>query len=194
MSAHFILRAQNDPDGCVLDRYPSGFEALWQATEGVASGPLHPSPPPAFEMSRRVGGKALYDCVENTLGYIIVSERVRVVLEARANMPIEFLPLHILNHKGRREPRAFFIANVLGQVDCADRARSQYIESSMRPGQFCDLTKLFLAPDRVDAKRNIFRLAELPRVILVQEELAEALRQSGTTGLELLPLGTEVSL
>ncbi len=167
MSPHFILRAREDPDGCVLDRYPSGYEPLWQATQGVPLGARHPSPPPVFEMSRRLGGKALYDCVENTLGYLIVSERVRGALEDRATSPIEFLPLHIQNHKGRREPRGYFIANVLGQVDCADRARSQYMDSSMRPGQFCDLTMLFLDPARVDPKRNIFRLAELPRVILV---------------------------
>lgn len=194
MSAYFILRAKDDPDGCVLDRYPPACAPLWQATEGVPLGALHPSPPPVFEMSRRVGGKALHDCVDNTLGYLVVSERVRGVLEARATAPIEFLPLLIQNHKGRREPRGFFIANVLGQVGCADRARSQYIDSAMRPGQFCDLTKLLLDPDRVDPERNIFRLAELPRVILVREDLADALRQSGATGLDLIAPGTEVSL
>lgn len=194
MSTHFVLCAQSNPDACVLDHYPSGFQALWQPTEGVASGARAPSSPPEFEMSRRLGGKLVQDCVENTLGYTIVSERVRAVLESHASTPIEFLPLHIRNHKGRREPQTFFIVNVLGQVSCADRARSQYIESAMRPGQFCDLTKLFLDPERVDAKRNIFRLAELPRVILVRSDLADLLRHSGVTGLELLPLGTEVSL
>nr|WP_163781128.1 DUF1629 domain-containing protein [Myxococcus vastator] len=147
-----------------------------------------------FEMSRRLGGKVVHDYVENSLGYLIVSERVRSVLEHLATAPIEYLPLRITDHKGRLHPHAFFIVNVLGHVACADRTRSQYLESSMRPGQFCDLTRLYLDTDRVDARKNIFRLAELPRVILVREDLAEALHQCGSAGGELLPMGSEASL
>lgn len=191
MPKHFILAARSHPDGCVLDNYPSSLKALWQATVGMPLGAAYPSPPPDFEMSRRLGGKVLFDCVENTLSYLIVSERIRGVLEAHATTAIEYLPLRLLNHKKRYVSQAFYIANVLGQVDCADRARSRYVESSMRPGQFCDLTLLCLESARVDTKRNIFRLAQMPRVILVSEDLATALRDSQATGLDLLPLETQ---
>lgn len=191
---YFILTAQPHPDSCVLDRYPAHFEHIWQATEGVLLGGRYPSRPLRFEMSRRVGGKRLLDCIENTLGYLIVSEIVREVLEAQATTAIEFLPIQLVNHKGRMEPRRFFITNVLGQVDCIALARSRYEESALRPGELCDLTTLALAPEQVDPERNIFRLARRPRVILIREDLASALRQSGVQGLAFLPLGTEVSL
>ncbi|WNG14148.1 imm11 family protein [Cystobacter fuscus] len=194
MPEHFIITADFHGDSCILDRHPEYFEHIWQAAEGVRLGSLYPPQPLRLAMSRRMGGKAVFDIIANTLGYLIVSERVRGVLERNATADIEFLPIQLVDHKGRDETRGFFIANVLGQVDCVDLKASRYEESALSPGEFFALTKLVLDETRVDARRNIFRITRLPQVILVREELAAGLRESGATGLSLLQLGTEVSL
>ncbi|NVJ04129.1 hypothetical protein HUW63_02575 [Myxococcus sp. AM001] len=194
MSHYFVLSAGAHPDGCVLDQHPSSFEHIWQATEGIPLGNRFPPHPLGLPMSRRMGGKATFDIVTNTLGYLIVSERIRDVLERHATTAIEFLPIELINHKGRRDTGPFFIANILGQIDCVHLGESVYEESALAPGEFSELTRLVLDASRVDTARNIFRISRLPRVILVREDLATRLKESGATGLALIPLESEVSL
>ena len=191
--SYFILTAANDLDGCVVDQYPRDMQCIWQPTEGVRVRPLYPSALD-FHMSRRMGGKRVSDVLRNTLGYFIVSERMRHLLEAGSTADIEFLPLQLFNHKGRRELQTFFIANVLAVFDCMDPRRSEYEPSALKKGELFELRRLHLDTSRIDPRRNIFRLASMPRVIIIREELAHVLQEAGLTGMDLIPMGSAVTL
>ncbi|MBU8897877.1 DUF1629 domain-containing protein [Corallococcus sp. M34] len=194
MAEYFILTAEPLRDGCVIDRFPEGTDDIWQATEGVLLGSSLTREPLRLSMSKRIGGKAISDAIENTLGYLIISERVRNILESYANAAIEFVPVRLINHKGREEPHKLFIANILRTTDCVDREASLYEESALAPGQFTRITKLVLDPTRIDLSDDIFRIASRPRIIIVTTRLAADLRASGAVGLDLLPSTAMVNL
>jgi hypothetical protein len=183
--SHYILAARTEPDACVLDRFPSIRSYIWQATEGEVASTSFPDGV-ELRMSARAGGKAVRDVVRNTLGMVILSARARAVLDTVARAPMEYLPLVIIDHKGRRSAQPTFIANVLGRVDCVDLSASAFEESSMRAGEFFSLSKLVLDPKRIDPQRNLFRIAQWPRLILVSDEVASALTAADLSGLDLI--------
>lgn len=181
---HYLLAASADPDLCVLDRFPSIREYLWHATAGVPVGQALPGPV-SLPMSRRMGGKALADLVPNTLGLLVLSDRAASWFRERVTAPIEYLPLLIVDHKGRPVSARFWIANALGRVACVDRRASRYEESALAPGEFFGVEQLVLDPARVDPARDLFRIPEMPRLILVTNALAAALRDAALRGVEL---------
>ncbi|NTX60212.1 hypothetical protein HUA74_06025 [Myxococcus sp. CA051A] len=192
-SAYSILQARPDLDDCVIDQYPRDMPCIWQPTEGVPTRHLYPAALD-FHMSRRMGGKVVTDCLRNTLGYLFVSARFRHVLESSAGVDIEYLPLRLINHKGRRQPGEFFIANVLGTLDCMDMQRSEYEPSALRKGEVFGLRKLELEVGRIEPSRNMFRLTTMPRLILVRQELVRAMEQAALTGVAVSPVGASVDL
>ncbi len=180
-------------EGCVISRFPAAMVPIYQPAEGIPLGALYPQPLD-FVMASDRGGKAVFDCIHNTLGYFIVSAELRDVLEQECPTAIEFLPINLINHKGRRDKRDFFIANVLGTVDCVDLDKSDYVEDAMTSGEFLYLDKLVVDEPRIPANRNIFRIASMPSIVLVRDDLASTLRQSGVDGLGLLPLDTPLDI
>ncbi len=193
-AGHFILVAdQESLDYCMIEDYPQGMEAIHRPAVGVRMNERYRESM-GFRMSSTIGGKVVPDLVRNALGYCIASARLRELLEGQAGVEIEFLPMHIINHKGRREKGEFFIGNVIGSVDCVDRGRSEFVENPMRPGEFQFLRKLALATDRIDPERKLFRIRPMPRVLIIREDLASLLGAAGVTGCSFLRLGSPVRL
>ncbi|WP_338041926.1 MULTISPECIES: imm11 family protein [Myxococcus] len=191
--SYAILQARTDLEDCVIDQFPRDLACIWQPTEGVPARGLYPAALD-FHMSRRMGGKGVTDCLRNTLGYLFVSARFRQVLESSAGVDIEYLPIRLINHKGRREPGEFFVANVLGALDCMDMRRSEYEPSALRKGEVFGLRKLELDMSRIEPSRNLFRLTTMPRLIIARWELVQAMELAGLAGVSVSPVGTPVDL
>jgi hypothetical protein len=117
------------------------------------------------------------------LGCPIMSERLRRVLEEYKVDNIRYHPATIVEYGGSTRRPGYLAANVLGLVSCMDRERSEY--KAVR-GKVFSVHKLVLDESRA-MNLPLFRLAELPRALIVHERLGQHLLASGLTGSQLVP-------
>jgi hypothetical protein len=193
VSDYFILGADRSPRHCAIYDYLDAFEDLDYPLQGIRVGSRHPSGL-RFQMASEVAGLQVTDVLRNALGYLMVTARMKQVLEQHAMAPIEFLPFTLLNHKGRVAARECYIVNVLGTVPCVDVERTEGSRSEIDPDEFARITRLYLDASRVDPARNIFRIAEQPQTVLVRDDLRQVLEAEKLTGVSYLGLGAPVDL
>ena len=179
---YFIWEAERRPEYCILDRLPGGNKAMFRPRVGRLMGGDYEETLD-FEMSPDLGGIGLADLVRNTLGFYVTSTTLKTVLEAESGAEFEFLPIRIVNRRGRPEPDAYWIANLVDrQVTCANLGASEMRESSMRKGRYTSLKRLQIDTDKIDPEFRIFRLQELPKLFIVRDDLKLAIEESATTG------------
>jgi hypothetical protein len=187
--SYSVLRAATNTDACFVSEQPAvGW--WWKPTKGQPVAPE--SGHVQLEMSKRIGGKKVTDIVENSLRYLIVSERVRAVFEAKASANVEYLPTTLIDHKGRAvKAPPFFIANVLDLVDAVDRRATVCTENPLRPRELSLITRLALDEGKIPSGRLLFRLTPVPRAVIAHVDLVAALHDAGVQGLGTLPLGVD---
>jgi hypothetical protein len=187
-----IIEAVLDDQHCVVDQFPDGLDEVHLPADGERVGTLYP-PDVQLAMSGDFPGIRPGDLVHNTMGYTLASERMKKLLEDACTAPIEFLPFALVNHKGR-SAGTFYIANVLAVSDCVDRARTEGVEDAVNQGRLMIIRKLVLDDARIDPKLNLFRIAVLPSVLIIREDLRRAIEAAGMTGIRYLELGTKIRL
>lgn len=191
-SDFFIWEAERNPSACLLDRLPDDDHAMFRPRIGRAMGGDYPEAR-EFPMSPDLGGTDLPDLVRNTLGFYVVSERLRDALEHHAGAEFEMLPIHVLDRRGKRVPKPYWIANLLGRsVACADLPRCEMTELAMRKGRYTSMKRLHVDSKRIDPSFRILRLDEMPKLFLVRDDLRRALDASGATGMRFSAMGDPV--
>ncbi|QSQ23713.1 hypothetical protein JY651_01635 [Pyxidicoccus parkwayensis] len=135
-----------------------------------------------FQLSDDYGVK-LTDSIPNTLHLLIVSEKLKGVLEEKSGAEIEFLPVHVRNQKGRLIPERYFIANPLGTVECVDHAQSKFAASSIRPDQVFHFYRLALDRAKIPPDARLFRLKEKSNLVIVRQDLADDILLAGCDGM-----------
>jgi hypothetical protein len=165
----------------------------WRLSEGVLCADWFPSGL-VFDMSKQDGIK-LTDSVPNSSALLVVSQKLRKVLEREATgAEIEYLPIRLKNQKGKVVAKPYFIANVIGSVRCVDLKRSDFEINRISKDQVSHFRRLALDEKKVPKDARIFRLAEKTALILVRQDLASAIIKSGSTGMlfqELEEYGSE---
>jgi hypothetical protein len=109
-----------------------------------------------------------------------LKERISVLAPASQ---IEFLPVTILNHKGRVASKDYFFLNPIGTVDCIDIEKSRVVWNAMNKTVISSVKQLTLSNGTVPEKVGILRPAYLTRTIFLRRSLSERLSQDGFTGL-----------
>lgn len=117
------------------------------------------------------------------VGWLVVSARVQALLASLKVASVEYLPLQILNHKGKLAAKDYFIVNPIGQVDCVDVAASKVMWNTINPELISVCASLVLRADAVPHDLSIFRPKHLPQHIFVRTSLAQRLAQEGFLGL-----------
>jgi hypothetical protein len=194
MTSYFILRDTDAPEQCAVYDYLDSFEHIDYPSRGVRMGESYPAAGVRFQMTPMVPGLRVTDIVQNTLGYLMVTARMKALLEAHAKAEFEFLPFTLLNHKARVASRDCYIANVLGTVDCVDVEKTQGRRSAMLPDTYARITRLVLDPERIDPERNLFRIASQPQTLILRDDLRAVLEKEGMTGAQYLEPGEPVDL
>jgi hypothetical protein len=126
---------------------------------------------------------ALPDNVLNSDLLNVVSARLREFLESRDLASVEYLPVAIIDHKGRPASTEYFIAHPIEPVDCIDRQQSVFVENKIVKGAIRSMTKLAIDAARIPANRAMFKLKGFSDITLVRRELAQALDQQNFSGL-----------
>ncbi|NMO20772.1 hypothetical protein HPC49_25725 [Pyxidicoccus fallax] len=194
MHSYHVLAPSEDDTFCVLDRESTDLGVIgWMLVDGERATNRYPVDA-QLHMSSEVPGMKLPDNVRNTLNYWVVSAALRAILEREAGTPVDFHPVSIINHKGRAAPGSFFIANVLAKEDCVDRAATDADESAMAPGFFSGIYRLALDPKRISPEARLFRLKQMPSVLIVRDDLRAALEPHGLQGIRYIEMGEDCML
>ncbi len=138
-----------------------------------------------FQLADHRGIK-LTDSIPNTLLLLIVSEKLKGVLEEKSGTEIEFLPVRIRNQRGRLVPDPYFIANPLGTLECVDTERSKFRTSEIRPDQVARFYNLALDASKIPPDTRLFRLKEKSNLVIVREDLGKDILRAGCDGMTFL--------
>lgn len=183
--SEFVIWTSRYVEGwCTLLR-PEPYEDLFELDYGVALAERWPADSSSAMDPDRRKDLQLADSVRCPYART-VSTRLRAAIEAAGESRLEWLPLTILNHKGRVAARDYWIANPPYVIDCIDldtsnaRWAGKMLDAD-DPFAACD--RLVLRPEVVPAAVQVFRPRFKPNLLLMRRSLAEALAGSGCTGL-----------
>lgn len=162
-----------------LERYDDD----WQLLEGMRLSDEFPSDA-QYRMDRNFPDDiGLEDAAYTLDNQLVVGKRLRTFLEARGDLEVEFLPVRLVNHKGREVHEPYAIANVLHHVDAVDQEATAHEWNSLDDTAMVDIENLTVDPSRVPDDVALFRLVHVTDVIGVRRNLADALQAEGFTGL-----------
>lgn len=173
------------PHACVLNEL-TGLDRQFRLNNGT---PLAADFPPgvALHMDPDFPDDLLVtDSLRNADMLVVASDPLADVIRKFATSGVEFLPVKIIDHKGRSLAGPFHIVHPIDPVDAIDRERSVFEEDLLEPGAIESIDKLVLDPARIPPDRAFFRLAGFWDATLVRRDLADAVIQSGATGVRFL--------
>jgi hypothetical protein len=125
----------------------------------------------------------LTDFLENSESLLVVSGRLKEFLEERKLKALEYLPVIILNHKGKPVKEPYFIANPFDHVDCLELKASQPRYSQVRKQSIDRIERFVLDPERIDPERELFKIKNLDGHTLVSRDLADAITKAKFTAI-----------
>lgn len=194
MHSYFIFAELFDKKACLLTEAPDTFRAKgWRVSKGIRMDHRHP-PDVVLTMGREHPGLAIPDLVNNTLGLCVVSSRLKDLLERESRAQIEFLPISIMNHKGRIAASDYFLANVLDHHDCIDLSRSDVDQNNPKPGMLSGLHRLFVLEEKIPVEARFFRLKPMPEAIIIRDDLRALLDAAAITGVKYVAMGEKHSI
>lgn len=115
---------------------------------------------------------------------LVASARLRDLLVAQKVLSVEYLPVTLLNHKGRREKAPYFIVNCLALQNCIDLERTKVRRNEINPDIYSRVRSLTLDPRRVAPELLLFRLKGYPFIDVYRDSLAAKIAAAELTGVE----------
>lgn len=180
-SKFFIWRASYKDGFCVIQP-PEGIIKSYQLNRGISRAEgwspdtvcrMNPEFPKDIQLADNLIGT----------GLAVVSDQMRELLIKEEINNIEFLPVTILNHKGRVASNDYSIMNPLDVIDCIDLDGSIVKWNLIKKDLISGCKQLVLKEDAVPIECKIFRPKFWPTEILIRTELVEKLFSAGFTGL-----------
>jgi hypothetical protein len=162
---------------------PQGFERQFLLLRGVSladvwpvgvSCKMSPRYPKDIQLSDSLYGGS----------YPVVSARLKEALTEPLSVgKTEFLPVVIINHKGRVASDEYFVVNPLETIDCIDQVKSDVKWNNINPDVISSCKQLVLREDVIPAEVGFFRPKHMLATYLMRRQLADALVKNGFTGL-----------
>lgn len=117
--------------------------------------------------------------LDNTL---VISREARNLLESASVPDMEYLPVRVLNHKGRAVKREYFVANVLRQIDCIDKDKTSFKWHPISKDRMKRVSNLTVDDSKIDSDVMIFRMQHLPFPRWIRRDLVDRLSSAGLQG------------
>jgi len=182
LSNYVIWKYVSVPFAAVLKNM-SGLEEVFRLQDGT---PLQEGFPEdvAYHMHADFPDDLLLlDNMLNVKDLAVISSRLKQAIESRRIPEVEYLPLRIVDHKGRIASADYFIVHPLAPVDCIDREQSVFDEDLILPGSIDSFEKLVIDDSKIPEDRQIFKLEGFWDITLVRRDLAQALDAQKFSGL-----------
>lgn len=175
------------PKACSLYHF-EGFDKSYLLNEGIKVKDEYPDGV-YFDMHpERPNDLLLVDSLFNTDNELVISEGLMNFFTEKKLPNLEFLPVKIMDHKGKYIVEKYFIMNVLEHQDCLDTDASE-AEISMIDNKTIDsVEQIILIEDNVDDSFDLFRIIGFPAATLVKESFAKEIESHGFSGIEFLAL------
>lgn len=182
MSAdHVIWRSVAGTKYCALGPL-AGVPKQFQINQGISRADGFPKDA-RFEMNKRFPKQvALPDSALNAGGLVVVSGRLKDFIEARSPRDIEYLPVSIINHKGRNAGVPYWVLSPLAIVDCIDQGASDLMWNAIDPKSISAANKLVLDVKAIPADLLLFRMKFFEDLVVLRKDVADAIVAEGFTG------------
>jgi hypothetical protein len=131
-------------------------------------------------------GIRFQDALKTADALVVVSERLKQFLESEhpsALSNVEFLAVTIEDHKARPVDQRYFILHTTMSQDCIDEDASVFVRYNINPDSIAEMYSLSVDEECVDSRLQIFRLTQYKIPVIVRRDLADAITESGFTGI-----------
>lgn len=183
---YYIIREFRNDVNVSVSKTPENIDRFYELTEGVSRIDDWPDDV-VFEYSgEKPEGMVLTDWIDNSYGWMIVSDNFKAFLEDLGIEYLEYLPVGINDHKKRIRPEKYWIANFTKLHSAVDLDKSVYGEG-LEEGQIDFIEKLVLKKDVEKNGPPIFRFKEEPNLIAVRDNIKSAMEKSNLTGVFFIP-------
>ena len=169
---------------CKLDSL-AGVEDDFEIDDGVQRLKGWPADAFAAMDARFPKDIGLADCLYGA-SFLVISLNAKRFLENEDVTKVEFLPIKIINHKGRVASEDYFVVNPLEIVDCIDKDASEVELDSIDTGAISGCAQLVLRKEVIPPHFKVFRPAFWSGLILIRRELAQRMTAAGLTGMEFI--------
>jgi hypothetical protein len=186
-SNYLIWHSKALPNVCSLNKL-TGVEKVYELSDGVAL---------AANFPRNASYAMDPDFPEDTLltdsfidlgSRIVASKKLKEFLQSQNVPKVEYLPVTILNHKGKPASRDYFIVHTLDPVQCLDLGKCEPTWSRIDKTTIDRVKRLCLDETTVEKTRTLFRPVSYPLVNLVHRRLAEAIDKQEFGGMRWVEL------
>jgi formylmethanofuran dehydrogenase subunit B len=186
MSSEFMIWRYASVPGAAVFTNLRGFEDIFRFDTGQPLKAEFPADA-AFHMNPDFPNDLLLpDNVANSLQVLLVSARLQEALQAAALVEVEYLPLSVIDHKGRVASASHVVVHPLGLVDAIDMEQSVYKSHRIVKGKIDKVTKLVIDSQRVPPDRQVFKLKGFGTPVIVRRRFAELLGAGDFSGLDWL--------
>jgi hypothetical protein len=177
------------PNACCLAQLVN-VDDQFELPKGIRRAAAFPSEA-AFTMDPDFPNDTLLtDNLVNTDRLVVVSPKLKAFLESQRLAKVEYLPVTILNHKGRPASRDYFIVHPVDLAACVDTERSDVEWSVIDPTSIDSATRLVIDETALDPEVALFRPRPFYDVVLVRRPLAEAIDAQRFSGIRWIELSS----
>ncbi|HYO53975.1 imm11 family protein [Archangium sp.] len=178
-----------DPRNSIIEDIGERVAKSWELTEGTR---LKESIPESTTFTLAPdSGDILCDFIPNISSVLVISSRAKEMLEAEGlREGMEYLPVTVLDKRGRPTKSRYYLANVLRKVPCMDRGNSEFVPGS--DDEILIVERLKLQEERIPREARLFRLGECPEVIIIRSDLLQRIQDEKLTGLVVREQGEDI--
>ncbi len=187
----FVWAAKIEPNAAVLVDM-EGFEKDYELEVGIPQSDSFPSGVTLRMDSRKPTHTILVDCVKNTQGVVVISEKMKVFIDQQVLAEVEFLPITVIDHKGRKLDDSYYIFHPINNVDCLDLDNADPEWDDIDDTVVASVKKLVIDGVKVPEDKKYFRPKNYIARPIVAKALVDAIVNEGFTGVQFLPV-SEIS-
>jgi hypothetical protein len=113
----------------------------------------------------------------------VISQRFKEVLFKLDVDYLEFLPVHLICEKTKEVDSFYSLLNILNNISCLDREKSEYETVPDFEDIIFGLTHLVIREENLQG-RGLARMQEIPSVILVSSQLRKFIEEEALAGVK----------
>lgn len=179
MSEYFILgQDKQQSGGPIIENYPDDIDIL----DLISGKKLERTMEPTIIELAESSGDFRPDMVTYLLP--LFSDNFKNILTNLGVDNIDYYPVIFTNHAGEKENTEYWLANILGLIECLDIENS---ETSTHPlSKKIKIEKNFSLDDSLLSGQKIFRIAEERSFIIISEDVKNQLEKQQLSGVRII--------
>lgn len=130
----------------------------------------------------------LPDNIYNLDRMVVVSRKLKKLVEDRKPLDTEFLPVTIVNHKGRVASEDYFIVNPYRIQECIELDKSDIDWNPIDAELISSCFELVIDKARIDPELLLFRPKHMPTIVMAREDLVKDIISGGFSGIHFVEI------